>query len=81
MDLEQAKKQADQILASLFYEKMKNIREENQDAKETYKATIEDTSQLLLHMKDRLSILFGQDTDALKEFLASTGVGGPNVPG
>jgi hypothetical protein len=79
MKLDEAKKQVDRVLASLFYEHMKGIRNENQDAKQTYKETVEETSQLLLHMRDRLDILFGQDTEALSQFLAASGVGGPNV--
>ena len=74
MNLNEAKKELDRTLASLFYEHMKGIKAEEGNAQAMYKQTVEETSQLLIHMRDRLDILFGHDTEALAHFLAEAGV-------
>ena len=74
MTLLEAKQQADRTLASLFYERMKEIKAESGNAQDMYKRAIDETSALLLHMRDRLDVLFGHDTEALALFLAEAGV-------
>lgn len=74
MTLEQAKQEVDHTLAALFYTRMKSISAEEKNAQALYKQAVEETSQLLLHMKGRLEILFGQDTEALATFLHQSGV-------
>ena len=75
MTLDEAKKEVDHTLAALFYEKMKNVKHGDAQAHEVYKHSINETSQLLHHMRDRLEILFGQDSEKLAQFLYASGVG------
>jgi hypothetical protein len=74
MNLAQAKKDVDKTLASLFYEHMKDIKSKPGSEQEMYKRSIDETSKLLLHMKARLDILFGQDTEKLAQFLHEAGI-------
>ena len=74
MTLAEAKKEVDHTLAALFYSRMKSITAEEKNAQLLYKQAVEETSQLLLHMKGRLEILFGHDTEALANFLHQAGV-------
>jgi hypothetical protein len=61
-------------MASLFYSHMKDIKQQAGREQEMYKRSIDETSKLLLHMKDRLEILFGQDTEKLAQFLHEAGI-------
>ena len=74
MTLEEAKKQVDHTLASMFYDSMKDVRAEGGDAHATYKQSIADTGALLMHMQGRLEILFGKDPEKLTQFLFEAGV-------
>lgn len=74
MNLNEAKRELDRTLASLFYEHMKDIKSQPGQEQEMYKRSIDETSKLLLHMKDRLEVLFGQDTDRLAQFLHEAGI-------
>jgi hypothetical protein len=74
MKLNDAKKQIDQILAGLFYERMKNVSQDETKSHEMYKKTANEMNQLLVHMKGRLDILFGNDTEALAQFLGEAKV-------
>ncbi len=74
MTLEEAKNEVDHTLAALFYTRMKSITAEEKNAQSLYKQAVEETSQLLMHMKGRLDILFGHDTEALATFLHKAGV-------
>lgn len=74
MTLDEAKAEVDHTLASLFYSRMKSITAEEQNAQALYKQAVQETSQLLMHMKGRLEILFGHDTEALANFLHQSGV-------
>ncbi|MES2855573.1 MAG: hypothetical protein V4692_06910 [Bdellovibrionota bacterium] len=74
MNLTQAKKEVDRALASLFYEHMKDIKSKPGSEQEMYKRSIDETSKLLMHMKGRLDVLFGQDTEKLAQFLHEAGI-------
>lgn len=74
MTLDKAKKEVDHTLASLFYDRMKGVRSGSENATQTYKQAALETSELLLHMKGRLEVLFGQDSEALAQFLAEAGI-------
>jgi hypothetical protein len=74
MTLKEAKQEIDGLMASLFYERMKNVSVDESKSQEVYRATVNEMSQLLLHMKGRLDILFGKDPDALSKFLLESGV-------
>lgn len=64
----------DRTLASLFYERMKGVKAGSETASQTYTQAVTETSELLLHMKGRLDILFGHDPEALTQFLAEAGI-------
>ncbi len=74
MNLDEAKKSVDRVLASLFYDRMKGVKAGSEQASKTYSMAAQETSDLLLHMKDRLGILFGQDAEALTQFLHEAGI-------
>ena len=74
MNVQDAKKSVDRVLASLFYERMKGVQAGSESASKTYNLAVSETSELLLHMKDRLDILFGQDAEALTQFLHEAGI-------
>jgi hypothetical protein len=74
MNLNEAKKSVDRTLASLFYERMKSVKAGSENASQTYTQAVNETSELLLHMKGRLDILFGQDAEALTQFLVEAGI-------
>lgn len=77
MTLAEAKKQVDHTLASLFYDRMRSIKSGTEDAPKLYLQAANETGELLMHMKSRLDILFGQDGEALTQFLIEAGI----VPG
>ena len=74
MKLGEAKTQIDTILAGLFYERMKNVSQDEPKSHELYKKTANEMNQLLMHVKGRLDVLFGNDPDSLAKFLAEAGV-------
>lgn len=74
MTLNEAKIEVDRTLASLFFDRMKSVNADDPNAGQVYKLAASETSELLMHMKDRLNILFGQDTEALAQFLLQAGI-------
>lgn len=80
MTLPEAKKLSDRIMASLFFDRMKDLNANDPNAGRIYKTAADEMSELLLHMKSRVEILFGQDPEALQNFLLNSGIQSDSKP-